>query len=270
VVHSQPDVTPRVNAVLQLSYILFFSFWAFPFLLGFVAIYFDSHIEPLVKHFRGRLFGIIAFFLFAVTLIVLSLRESYSKEWLPSVRVEQSFNLDSTRGTLSLTGTESLKNAHLTFAGRDTVLRGSGTEAEFDNALPMPNQPWVEVSRALQTTPRDSTTLVELLLHFHFIHQPTRIRVSYSTGRPVLSNAASPYALLSTSRTISLQWGAFSDTSLSIPLSFALAGKDSLKIDEHIEVGFVEQPEIVSLAAERPSSFVRRTVFMRDAMIKLQ
>ena len=204
-----------------------------------------------------------------MTIIVLSLQESYSKEWLPSLHVEQSYNLDSTKGTLKVGGTEYLKNIRLVFADRDTVLRGSGTEAGFEKALPVPEQPWAEVSRTLQTARGDSTRSVELLLHFHFKHQPTRIRVSYSSSRAVLSNASSPYALLSTTRTVSLQWGAFSDTTLSIPLSFTLAGKDSLKINEHIEVGFSEQPQNVVLTTERPFSVVRRTIFMREDTINL-
>ena len=267
--HSQPDITPGINAVLQLIYILFFSLWAFPFLLGFSAVYFDSRTDLFLNQFRRRLFGIVAFALFAVTIIVLSLQESYSKEWLPSLHVEQSYNLDSTKGTLKVGGTEYLKNIRLVFADRDTVLRGSGTEAGFEKALPVPEQPWAEVSRTLQTARGDSTRSVELLLHFHFKHQPTRIRVSYSSSRAVLSNASSPYALLSTTRTVSLQWGAFSDTTLSIPLSFTLAGKDSLKINEHIEVGFSEQPQNVVLTTERPFSVVRRTIFMREDTINL-
>ncbi|MCX6142352.1 MAG: hypothetical protein NTZ35_03955, partial [Ignavibacteriales bacterium] len=250
-------------------YILFFSFWAFPFLLGFAAVYFDSHADLFVKQFRRRLFGIIAFGLFAVTIVVLSLQESYSKEWLPSVRVEQNYNMDSTRGTLTVAGTEYLKNTRLIFAGRDTVLRSSGTEARFEGALPIPEQPWVEVIRAVQTTRSDSATFVELHLSLRFKRQPTRIRLSYSTGRALLSNASSPYALQSTTRIVSLQWGAFSDTTLIIPLSFTLAGKDSHEINEHIEVGFVEQPQNVLLTTELPSSIVRRTTFMRENAVRL-
>jgi hypothetical protein len=268
-VHSQPEVTPGINAILQLTYILFFSFWAFPFLLGFAAICFDSHTDLLVKQFRRRLVGIIAFALFAVTIIVLSLQESYSKEWLPSVRVEQNYNMDSTRGTLILAGTEYLKNTHLIFAGRDTVLRSSGTEARFESALPMPEQPWVDVRRTVQTTRSDSATSVGLVLNLHFMHQPTSVRVSYLSSRALLSNASSSYALKSTTRTVSLQWGAFSDTTLIIPLSFTLAGRDSLKINEHIEVGFVEQPQHLSLTTEQPSSVFRRTTFMRENEIEL-
>ena len=267
--HTQPDITPRFNALLQLSYILFFSFWAFPFLLGFAAVYFDSHADLFVKQFRRRLFGIIAFGLFAVAIVVLSLQESYSKEWLPSVHIEQNYNMDSTKGSLTVASTEYLKNSRLIFAGRDTVLRGSGTEVTFESALPMPELPWVEVSRTEHTTKSDSATSVGLLLNLHFKHQPTGVRVSYSSNRAIFSNATSPFALLSTTRTVSLRWGAFSDTTLIIPLSFTLAGKDSLKITEHIEVGFVEQPQSVSLTTERPSSLVRRTTFMRENAVRL-
>ena len=267
--HSQPAITPRINAVLQLSYILFFSFWAFPFLLGFAAVCFDSRAELFVKHLRRRLFGIVAFGLFAVTIVVLSLQESYSKEWLPTVRVEQNYNMDSTRGTLIVTGTEYLKNTRLIFAGRDTVLQTTGTEARFERALPLPEQPWVGVSRTVQIMQSDSATSVGLLLNLHFNHQPTKITVSYSSGHASLSNASSPYALQSTKRTVSLQWGAFSDTTLIIPLSFTLAGRDSLKMSEYIEVGFVEQPQNVSLTTERPSSLVRQTSFIRENTIRL-
>ena len=268
--HSQPEITPGINTVLQLSYILFFSFWAFPFLLGFAAIYFDSHTDLLVKRFKRHLFGIIAFTLFAITIIVLSLQDSYSREWLPAIRVEQNYNLDSTKGTLTLESTEYLKNAHLVFADRDTVLRSSGTAVRFEKGLSMPESRWVEVSRTLQTTRSDSTTFVELHLNLHFEHQPTSIKISYSSSRAMLSNASSPYALSSTIRTVSLQWGAFSDTMLSVPLSFTIAGKDSLRINEHIEVGFVEQPQSVSLATERPFSIIRRTTFVRENAIKLE
>jgi hypothetical protein len=267
--HSQPDITPDINAGLQISYILFFSLWAFPFLLGFAALYFDSHTGLFLKQLRRRLFGIVAFALFAVTIIVLSLQESYSKEWLPSVRVEEDFNLDSTKGTLTLASTEYLKNTRLIFAGRDTVFQNSGTAASFEKALPMPEQPWVDLNRTVQTTRSDSATIVELHLNLHFKHHPTRIRVSYSSSRAALSNAASPYALSSTTRTVSLQWGAFSDTTLSIPLTFTLARKDSLEINENVEVGFVEQPQIVSVTTERPSSVVRRTTFTRENAIRL-
>jgi hypothetical protein len=270
ITHSQPDITPGINAVLQIIYILFFSFWAFPFLLGFAAIYFDSHTDLLLKQFRRRLVGVIAFALFAVTIVVLSLQESYSKEWLPSVRVEQNYNMDSTKGTLTVAGTEYLKNTRVIFAGRDTVLRSSGTEARFESALPMPEQPWVEVSRTVQTTRSDSSTTVGLILNLHFKHEPTKVKVSYSSSRAMLSNASSSYALYSTTRTVSLQWGAFSDTALIIPLSFTLAGRDSLKINEHIEVGFVEQPQSVSLTTQRSSSIVRCTTFVRENAIKLE
>jgi hypothetical protein len=56
---------------------------------------------------------------------------------------------------------------------------------------------------------------------------------------------------------------------LNIPLSFTLSGNDTLRINEHIEVSFVEQPENVSLTTERPFSIVRGTLFTRENALKI-
>ena len=268
--HGQPEITPVINASVQVVYILFFSLWAFPFLLGFAAVYFDSSTDLLVKRFRQRLFGIIAIALFIGTIVVLSLQESYSKEWVPMVRVEQSYNLDSTKGTLRLAGTEYLKNTRVRFADHDTLLSGSKTEAMFAGALSAPEQPWVEVSRTLEPTRGDSTTSVDLMLRLHFKHQPTKIKVGFSTGGKVISQPSSPYALSSTAHSVSLQWGAFNDTTLSIPLSFTLSGKDSLSINEDLEVGFIEEPHPVTVTSGHATSIVRRTSFEKHEIIHVR
>jgi hypothetical protein len=267
--HSQPDITPQINGVVQTVYILFFSLWAFPFLLGFAALVYDSPSDRVLRTVRRPVVGIVALTLFVLTIVFLSFQESYSKEWVPSLRVVQSYNLDSTRGTLTLSGTEYLKNPRVTIAGLDTVLQTSATEATLDHALQMPEQPWVELGRTLQTSHTDSARTIELLVHFHFKHQPTGIKLTYSTGRATVSNAVSPYALLSTPHSVLIQWRAFSDTSLSIPISFSVSGKDTLKLNERIEVGFSEQPVPVSVSTENSFSLIRRALFTRETTINL-
>ena len=268
--HSQPDITPVINGVVQLVYILFFSLWAFPFLLGFAAVYFDSGTDLFVKQFRQGLFGILAFVLVVATVIVLSLQDSYSKEWMPLLRVEQNYNLDSTKGTLRLAGTEYLKNTRVTMAGHDTVLGGSGTEAIFKGVFSVPEQPWVDVSRTFETSQGDTATSIDLTLRLHFKYHPTKIKISYSSGRKLMAQASSPYAFSTTSHSVSLQWGAFDDTTLSIPMSFKLSGKDSLNVMEDIEVGFVQEPSPVNLTTSRPTSIVRRTSFEKHGIVQLR
>jgi hypothetical protein len=268
--HSQPDITPGINAVLQVVYIFFFSLWAFPFLLGFAAIVYDSNTSRYLQHIRRPLVGIISALLFVATVVFLSTQESYSKEWMPVLRVVQTYNIDSTKGTLALSATESLKDTRVVFSGRDTTLQSSATEASLEKTLPSPAEPWVEANRTLQSARGDSTRTVELVLHFHFKHHPTGLKVSYSTSHGTVSNAASPFALLSTNRSVSLKWGAVADTSLTVPLSLTVTGRDSLKINEHIEVGFAEQPHIVTLTTKRSFSVVPRSVFTRENVINLE
>jgi hypothetical protein len=268
--HSQPDITPGINGIVQLVFILFFSLWAFPFMLGFAAISFDAPPGRVLRQLRGKIAGAVGLILFVATIIVLSMQESYSKEWMPMLRVTESFDLDSTKGSLTLAGTEYLKNAHVLFNGLDTAIQGTSTEAKFEKMLPAPQAPWVEINRELHSVRMDSVRKVELMLHIHFKRQPTRMRLSYSAGKPVLDSAASPYALLSSTRLISLQWGAMADTSLDVPLSFIVIGKDSVKLQEHIEVGFTEQPIHAGVVTERKFSIVPRTTFTREQVVVIE
>jgi hypothetical protein len=189
--HSQPDITPTINAAVQIGYVLFFSFWAFPFLLGFAAVYYDAHNDlSLLQKFRQRTAGIVVALFFVATVVVLSSRDSYSKEWQPSIIVEENFNLDSTRGTLVVRSSEYLKNTRLVFCGRDTTLRGSSTEAEFDQALPLPAQSWIDINRTIQTNRKDSTRSVDLLIQLKMKYRPYRLRVTFSTTKGKFSNAS--------------------------------------------------------------------------------
>lgn len=84
--HAQPEITPLINSLVILSFVLFFSIWAFPFLLGFAAVYFDSAKDFLwLKILKRRTAGIVAAALFVVTIVVLLQESSYSQEWKPSI-----------------------------------------------------------------------------------------------------------------------------------------------------------------------------------------
>jgi hypothetical protein len=269
--HSQPDITPTINAAVQIGYVLFFSFWAFPFLLGFAAIYYDAHNDlSLLQRFRQKTAGIIVVLLFVATVVFLSSRDSYSKEWQPSIVVEENFNLDSTRGTLVVQSSEYLKNTRLVFCGRDTTLRGSTTEAEFNQSLPLPAQPWIEIERNIKTSRKDSTRSVELLLQLKMKYRPYRLSVTLSTARGKFSNVSAPFAFSSTDRSIALQWAAFPDSSLSIPVSFAVTASDSLSLTERVEATFIELLQPVSVESNRPTSIIRRSTIAKQTVRKLE
>lgn len=269
--HSQPEITPMVNALMVISYVLFFSVWAFPFLLGFAAVYFDSKTDLLwLTRWKGRVVGIAVLAAFALTIGVLSSRESYSKEWRPSIWVEQQYNVDSTSGTLVVRSPEYLSGTRLSFAGRDTLLSGSGTKVEFMHALPSPTSPWISVERAVSTSRRDSVLLVDLHLYLRLKHRPYKLKVGYSSQKARIYEASSPYALGSTDRSATLQWSAFPDSSLTIPISFSLSAADSMVLKENIEAVFLEEPQPVAVDTRMGLHVIRRTTVTRQGSVELR
>ena len=269
--HAQPEITPLINSVVVLSFILFFSIWSFPFLLGFAAVYFDSAKDLLwLKVLKQRTSGIVAVGLFVVTVAVLAQESSYSNEWKPSIRIEENFNLDSARGSLAVRSPEYLGGTRIRFAGLDTTIAGKSTEVSFERSLPLPTEPWIQVGRTMQMTRKDSIVTVDLVLHLNMKHRPYKLKVGYSAIGGKLVNASSPLATGVTEGSISLQWASFPDSSLTIPLSFSLAARDSMSVREHLEASFIEAPDSVHVEAGQPSSLIRRSYFVREGVVKVQ
>jgi len=269
--HAQPEITPLVNSLVILSFILFFSIWAFPFLLGFAAVYFDSGKDLLwLKILKQRTAGIVAVALFVVTVVFLLQESSYSQEWKPSIRIEENFNLDSASGSLSVRSPEYLGGTRIAFAGLDTTIAGKTTEVKFERSLPLPTDPWIRIVRTMQTARKDSMVAVELLLRVDMKYRPFKLKIGYSSNRGRLISASSPFASGTTDKSISLQWSSFPDTSLSIPISFSIAASDSLSLREHIEAVFVEATQPVTVETKLPSSILHRSTFVRGATVKLE
>ncbi len=266
--HMQPEITPVITTVLTFVYIVFFSVWSLPFLLGFAAIYFDSKVDLIwLRKIRRAPVGIAVIVLFALTVWVLSSRETYSKEWKPSVWVEQDYNADSTTGKLTVRSPEYLDGIRLHFGASDTVLRGMTTSVEFANALPALAEPWISVDRKITSVRNDTTLSVEVMLKLGMKHRPYKLKVGYSIPRGKLTDATSPFAIGTTDRTVSAQWSAFPDTSLAVPFSFSIPIADTLSLKEQIEAVFVEEAQPIAVETRISSPIVRRTRIVREEVV---
>ncbi len=271
IAHSQPEITPVVNAAMVTAYVLFFAVWAFPFLLGFAAVYFDSRIDLLwLSRWRGRAVGIAVAVIFLLTVGVLSSRESYSKEWRPSIWVEQIYNSDSTSGDLVVRSPEYLSETRLSFAGKDTLLLGYDTKVEFIRALPSPSAPWIGVRREISTSRRDSMLNVDLHLYLTLRHRPYKLKVSYSSQKGAMYETSSPYAMGTTERSVMLQWSTFPESSLTIPISFSLPASDSGSVKEQIEAIFLEEPQPVTVETRMGLHVIRRTTVVHQSSVGLR
>ena len=269
--HTQPDVTPVINAAIVAVLVLFFSVWSFPFLLGFAAVFFDSKVNiRWLNLLKRKTTGVLALSLFIIAVIVLSLHPSYSEEWKPALRVEGSFNLDSTKGDLTIKGSDYLGGTRVRLEGLDTTLHGWLTSATFGKALTAPTIPWLLVNRTIQVARKDSMVAVDLTLRVNMQHRPYRFKISYSNERGKIFDASSALALGTSDRTLTIQWSAFPDSSLTIPITFKVPLRDSLRVMEHIEAVFVEEPQPVTVEARQPTAISHRSTFTRDSVVWLQ
>ncbi|MFH1738571.1 MAG: M28 family peptidase, partial [bacterium] len=266
--HLQPEITPHVNTAQTFAFVLFFSVWSFPFLLGFAAVYFDSKVDLLwLTKLRSVKAGIVVAVLFGLTVLVLASRESYSQEWKPSIWIEQSFSSDSTNGTLKVRSSEYLDGIRLSFVGKDTLISNETTEVEMPKSLPLPAEPWISVDRKVTTSPADSGVSVDVLLSIHLKYRPYKLKLDYSSRNTSFRDVVSPYALGMTDRAITIQWSAFPDSSLTIPLRFSIAAGDSVIVRERIEAIFLQEGQPISIETKRSSPVIRRSTFVHNANI---
>jgi hypothetical protein len=223
-----------------------------------------------LTRWKGRAAGIAFLAAFLLTTGVLASRESYSNEWRPSIWVEQEYTVDSTSGNLEVRSPEYLSGVRLSFAGKDTLLRGSDTKVEFVGALPAPAEPWIGVERAISTSRRDSLLVVDLHLYLKLRHRPYKLKVGYSTQKAKIYEVSSPYGIGSSERSVTLQWSAFPDSSLTIPISFSLSAADSVNLKEHIEAVFLEELQPVAVETRMGLHVIRRTTLLRQGSVVLR
>ena len=263
--YSTPTVSASTSFILHLVYILFFSFWSFPFLLGFAAIYFDSQKNLLWLRRLRRREGILAAGLAFVLLVaVLSTQPSYSQYWKPNVWIQQIFDADSTSGMIIVESPEYLADTRLRFGATDTTVRGRETFLAF-KIIPTPKDPWLLIDRDVETSRADSGTTFDVLLKLRCKYRPYTLQVTYSAGRDTLRDVSTPLAFSSEDRSISVQWYSFPDTLTLAPLHFTLLGGDSLT--ERVEATFVEETEPMQIANGYVSSIINRTIWSKRTVV---
>jgi len=104
------------------------------------------------------------------------------------------------------------------------------TEAKSDRYLSAHITPWVLLNRTLQVAKKGTVASVELTLRMRMQHRPYQLKISCSTDQGKILSAYSPCALGTTDRTLSVQWCAFQDSSITLRISFAVAIRDSLRV----------------------------------------
>lgn len=264
VLHSSPEAGLFAGTILHIVFVLFFSLWAFPFLLGFAALWFETRESLLwLKRFRARSGLAVASVAFLLFTLFLAGRPAVSQEWKQSIWIEQSFDMDRNEGTMKIRSPEFLTGARIRYAGIDTLIESRELAVSFDG-LPFPDEPWMTTKREVTSHDSDTLTMVDIRLHVTTKSRPYVLTATYSTTTGAILEVNTPAAITRTENTVSISWYSFPDTSLVVPLSLTFRRGVGLK--ERIEAIFVEEPVPVNLEKEG-SVFIRRALFRQTSVV---
>jgi hypothetical protein len=249
---------------LNVFYILFFALWSFPFLLGFAAIYFDSGINLLwLKQWRSRNVLIALCASFLVCVILLLFFPSYSDEWRQSITINQSVNLNTRKGTLTLKSSEYLKHLHVHLADKDTNISSWDRDLLLKEFM-FDRTPWIHIEHTTIIS-SDSNTTFDILTKIHFKYRPINFTLTYSTRKNKIRDVSTPDIANITDHSVSMRWESLPDTMMMIPIHFRAAKADS--VTETIEAKFMEMIEPVRIDKELtniiPQTTLRRTEVIR-------
>ncbi|MEX2117481.1 MAG: M28 family metallopeptidase [Bacteroidota bacterium] len=248
---------------LHIFYILFFSLWSFPFLLGFAAIRSDEPSGlPWLGAFGRPIGGIASGGAFLLCAIYLSTVPAYSDLWQQQISIRQSINLDTNNGMAEVTSPDFLGGAVVNVAGKDSLIEGRETRLKLAS-FPARNYEWITAERTIETT-RDSNTTFNVRLSVRTKYKPYSLTVTYAGGSKALENITTPLVWSPGTNSVSFRWYSFPDTSIYLPVSFAVIGSDSVR--EYIEATFLEQAVPVTVRKEL-STVSSRTIVTRNVTL---
>ncbi len=250
--------------IVHIFYILFFAVWSFPFLLGFAAIYFDSKVDLLwLKKWRTKTGLILIITAFVLCTIILFFIPSYSDEWRNNINIEQTIDLKDGKGEIKLKSSEYLKNVYVRLPEKDTLISTWDRELVLKEFI-FTQEPWIKVERMKEVV-KDSNTTFSMLVKIHFKYRPYKFNLYYSSGKNKLEEVSSEYISSLSEHSATMQWEAFPDTSLMIPIRFKVVGADSVK--ETIEANFIELAEPIKIEKEL-TNILPQTIMKQSEVIK--
>ena len=253
------------SLLLHLFFILFFSLWAFPFLLGFAAIRFQKPESfVFLTWFRKPIGGIVACVIFAGFALFLSLQPTYSPHWQQQIAIRQAGDLNSQKVTIDLASPDYLGDMSVQIGGKDTVLSGRDRNVRLmENSFG--EDPWIRVERSIKTIKGTNTTFT-MLLKFHFKHRPYTFDVSYRGGTAPPQDVDTPVVWSPEGKSVAMRWYSFPDTLLVVPLKMTVIGSDSLT--ESITATFVQPIIPVVVKKDQASVNTRTTMSVTEVIRK--
>jgi hypothetical protein len=242
-----------------------FALFSFPFLLGFAAVSFDTPgFFPQRNLIRSRSALWIASGLFLLAIGVMLLLPSYSDLWRQNIHIRQSLNVETGSAEIHIGSNEYLRNLAVHWDSKDTAISTWDRDILLKQWTMHP-QDWMTVENTNTVEHHDSTTGYSILLHIYSRYRPYALTVTYSAGKHLIANVASPYLSEITGHSVSVQWKTFQDSSIVLPIQFQVSGND--RITQTIEASYIEMLDPVTIRNQWSNS-VPNTVIRSVTQIK--
>jgi hypothetical protein len=252
-----------VEIFYHAALILFFSLWSFPFFLAFAMIRYDSPGDFLkLRWFTSRAGGLTAAVVALGTVAYLLFTPSYSAVWRQLITVHQTVDQATSEGRLTVTSSDYLDGARIQWGAHDTLISRRKTEVNL-GSFSVRGTPWVRAEHQVEVT-GDSTRRVSMVLTLTTEHRPYTLSVRYRARPGQIQDVISPFVYSSEGSGCVLEWYAFPDSVLSVPISFALAGPGS--VDEEIVATFKEVMVPVAVTKDLSFTTVETEVVAKDSL----
>jgi len=249
----------------NIGIIFLLTLFLLPFMFGTLAVLHDSGTyDWFTRKFRSLQFLVVVGVLFLVATGYLVTIPTYNSLWYRDLRIEERYDAEAGKTALAIQSSEYLTGLQLHYDQTDTTFTSHTTSGIVQGQFALESS-WVTVHDSDHAIRNGNTTHHDLELHLRMRERPFRVSVSFFGGRSPLHDFSTPRAYEIDKSLATLQWYSFPDTELTIPVSFDVVGKDSIRESVGVEFDTLLSP--VRWKLDRAYA-IPRTVFSTSKWIR--
>ncbi|HUL45328.1 MAG TPA: M28 family metallopeptidase [Bacteroidota bacterium] len=215
--------------------IILLTLFLLPFLFGALAVLDDSGMyEVFRRKIRSLQFLVVVGILFVISTGYLITIPTYNALWYKDLRIAERYDADAGRSSLEVRSSEYLTGLRVRYDEKDTTITAHTTSAVIGGQIPL-DTGWAIVHDTDHQTETGGSVHHDLEVFVHTRIRPFRITLSLYGGRTPLRGLTTSAAYTVDRSLATLEWYAFPDSELTIPLSFDVTGKDSIRESVGVE-----------------------------------
>ncbi|MBM4166774.1 MAG: M28 family peptidase [Ignavibacteria bacterium] len=236
-----------------------------PFCFALAVIYRNStQIQFLVQYFRSNNVGMILGLVFLGMIFWTSTNESYTRRLERKVKIEEHFDGNSGKQSITVKSNDYLSDVQLKTATYDTTIQKKilNLSLPFTDSL---KHSWVTLEREKEISQRNDTITYNITLHISTTEKPYVVDVVYQCNNGSFRNIETPFLYTQSHDKIKFTFYSFPETPLHIPVAFQTIGDSNAT--EQTTVTFDKL--FLPVQGERVNTyFILRSVFTNSFTYK--